>query len=116
MTKTSLSARLGRSRISIRRATLTSDGSGGQLAGWTPIATGIPAEVLSLNGREALIAGALQGVSSFSITIRWRDGVQVDDQVRLGDGRELNIRSAEDPDARRERLVILADTGSVTAT
>lgn len=75
----------------------------------------VPAEVECLNGREALIAGALQGIASFQVTVRWRADVAVADQVRLADGRDLNIRSAEDIDGRREWLVIMADTGSVSA-
>ncbi len=107
--------RAGRLRhaVTLRRARLVDDGRGAQQAVWEDVAVDVPAEIISQNGREAVIANALQGVSVFQISIRWRPDVSTSDQLRIADGRDLNIRSAEDPDGRRDRLVILADTGSV---
>jgi len=74
----------------------------------------VPAEVLSLDGREVMLERVLQGISSIRVTMRWRAGVQASDQLLVqGDGREFNITSAEDPDLRREQLVILANTEAV---
>lgn len=106
-----LSARL-RQQVDLLHKVEVSDGVGGRVESWDAYAEAVPAEVISQAGREAIIAGALQGVAVFLITLRWRDDVATDHQLRLSDGRQLNIRSAEDPDQRRERLVILADTGS----
>ena len=97
-------------RVTIRRATTVSDGHGGQVKTWTDIAT-VWAEAWSQNGREAVIAGALQGVSAWRFRVRWRGDVQAKDQLRY-DGRDLNIRTVEDPDGRRVQLMIFADTAS----
>lgn len=97
-------------RVDIRRAVVSDDGSGGQISTWTTIGT-VWAEAISQNGREAVIAGALQGVAAWRITVRWQSDIRVTDQLRL-DGRDLNIRTAEDPNGRRERIVIFADTAS----
>lgn len=109
----SLAAGRLRDRVTIRRSTLAPDGHGGQVATWTDLAEDLPAEVVSQDGREAVIASALQGISTIRVTIRWRSGITSVDQMRVaGDARDWNVRSAEDPDRRRERLVILADTAS----
>lgn len=100
-------------RIAIRRKTMLSDGHGGQNSSWDTVAT-VWAETKSQNGREAVIAGALQGISAWRIVIRYRAAVTTADQVRI-DGRDYNIRTIEDPDGRREMLVIIADTSSVEA-
>lgn len=97
--------------IEIRREVLRDDGKGGQIAEWVPVARPW-AKVTSQNGREAVISGALQGISAWQIEIYYRDDVRTTDQIRM-DNIDLNIRTAVDPDRRRERLVILADTGSV---
>lgn len=111
-----LSAGRLRDRVTIRRELLQDDGKGGQEGGWADLHARLPAEVVSQNGREAVIANALQGVSYARITIRWRADVLTTDQLRIdGDPRDWNIRSAEDPDRRREQLVILADTASASA-
>lgn len=103
-----------RQRITIRRPTETRDGKGGFTTAWTTIANEIGADVEGLDGREALFAHALQGISSYRITIRWRAGLQARDQVVLSDGTELNITAPPaDPDGRRRWLTIMADTGSV---
>lgn len=108
----SLAAGRLRDQVTIRRATKVKDGAGGSVDTWGDVDT-IAAEVISQNGREAVIAGALQGVSVSRITIRYRSDVLTTDQLRIdGDARDWNIRTAEDPDRRREQLVILADTAS----
>ena len=101
-----------RDRIDIRRATLTKKPKGGGYdRSWSTLDT-VWAEVIGVNGREAVIAQALQGVSAYRITIRYREDVTDADQI-VHRGRELNIRSVSDPDGTREQLLILADTGSV---
>ena len=99
-----------RQLVELRRKSEAPDGSGGRTTSWSTVAT-IPAEAISQNGREAVLAGTLAGVSSWKVTMRWREDISTVDQLRL-DGRDLNIRSVEDPDGRRAQLVIFADTGS----
>lgn len=100
-------------RITIRRSVDLDDGRGGQSAVWSTIAS-VWAEVINLNGREAVLAGALQGISSWRITIRWRAGVLPSDQIVHGD-LHLNVTAADDPDGQRDRLVIFADNQAVQA-
>jgi SPP1 family predicted phage head-tail adaptor len=105
-----------RDRITIRRATDVPDGRGGFERSFTTVANRIAAEVVSQNGREAVVASALQGISSFKITIRLRGDVRPSDQIlyrpyKAPADLELNIRSAApDPFHPREATVIFADT------
>ncbi|MEH3098871.1 phage head closure protein [Sphingomonas adhaesiva] len=107
----SLAAGRLRSRIDIRRVAEVDDGRGGSDLTVTPIATGVRAEVKALTGSEAVLEKVLQDVRVYRITIRWRGDVSAKDQIRYGT-EELNVRSAVDPDERREQLVIIADTRS----
>lgn len=99
-------------RVTIRRKSTAPDGHGGRTTVWADLVT-VWAEVANQSGREAVLAGTLTGVSAFRVTMRWRGDVTVADQLRLDDGRDLNIRSAEDPDGRRDALVVFADTAAV---
>ncbi len=98
-------------RVEIWRATKTDDGKGRNATTWSVIATPW-AEVIGQNGREAVIAQALQGISVYRIRIRYRADITDADQIRYG-AVDLNIKSVSDPDGAREQLVILADTSSV---
>jgi head-tail adaptor len=96
-----------RERITIRRRVETKNDGGGLDLTWSDLATDIAAEVICLDGREALIDNVLQGISSFRLTVRFRRDVKVSDQILWRD-RELNIRSAEDRTGTREWLTIMA--------
>lgn len=98
-----------RERITIRRPVNTKNHRGGIDRSWQTLAQDLSAEVVSLNGRESMIGQAFQGISSFQITIRYRDDVQQSYQI-LSRGRELNIHSAEDREGTRQWLVIMAST------
>lgn len=100
--------------VEIRRATQLQNAKGGYDVVWTSV-TRAYAEIVSLGGRESVMAETLQGVEVYRITLRWRAGVMPEDQIRLLGGRDLNIRSAEDPTGKRELLVIVADNSSVRA-
>ena len=102
-----------RHRVLVRRAEQVRNAKGGFDDSWSTIAD-CRAEVEGLDGREAMFGQALQGVSSYRITIRWRAGIKASDQVVLPDGTEVNITAPPaDPDGRRRWLTIMADTGSV---
>ena len=100
-----------RQLVTIRRSVETQNAKGGYDTSWSTVATP-RAKVEGLDGRESMLAQALQGVSSYKVTIRWRAGIKASDQLVLADGSELNIRSAVDPDDRKRWLVMLADTES----
>lgn len=102
-----------RSRVTITRQDDVPTGKGGFTVGWSDVAT-VRAEVLALTGRESLIDHVLQGIAVYRITMRWRDDVSPRNQLRLSNGQLLNIRSADDPNQRRQDLVIIADTQSTT--
>jgi SPP1 family predicted phage head-tail adaptor len=99
-----------RERIIIRRQLNTKNpDTGGLERGWTTLAT-VWAEVKSLNGREQVIGNTLQGVSTFQITIRYRNDLKPDDQVLWG-ARELNIVAPpEDPIGDRKWTRMLVNT------
>lgn len=96
-----------RGRITIRRRVETKNDGGGLDLAWSNLATNLSAEVLSLDGREALIGNVLQGVSSYQITVRFRTDLLPSDQVKWGT-KELNIRSAEDRLGTRQWTTIHA--------
>lgn len=101
-----------RDRITVRRLTDTPNGRGGFSRGWSTVIADLPAEVLGQSGREELIANTFQGVASFKITVRYRNDLRATDQV-LWNGLELNIVAPPtDPDGRRERTEIFADTST----
>jgi head-tail adaptor len=62
-----LAARM-RNEITIRRSVDVPDGHGDFDTTWQEVST-VRVEVISQNGREAVISSALQGVSSYRITI-----------------------------------------------
>jgi len=109
-------AGLLRHSVTIRMPTRTDDGHGGFINGWSSLGT-FAAMVEGIDGKEVMLASALQGVSSFRVTTRWYAALVSADvtswQFVLESGRILNVRSCSDPDGRRYRLEFLADTGSV---
>lgn len=111
-----LSAGRLRQRVTIRRKTQTKKPTGGFDEAWSDLNT-VWAEVIGLNGREAVIGQALQGVSYYRIATRFGTDVTDVDQLASADpavfnGKTVNVRSVSDPDGRREQLLILADTAS----
>jgi SPP1 family predicted phage head-tail adaptor len=99
-----------RERITIKRHSKVSDGKGAWTWGWSPIATGIPAEVLHQSGKEAVLNASMQGVTVYRITVRFREDVSRNDQV-IWRGQELNIRDLA-PNPKLTILEITADTES----
>jgi head-tail adaptor len=106
-------AGLLKDRIRIRRKTTTKNEAGGLDSGWETIVDDLPAQVASMNGREALIGNVLQGISTFEVTIRFRADLKASDQIiwfQDGNRRELNIVNAEDAEGKRRWTVIQAST------
>lgn len=101
-----------RQLITIRRLTDVSNGKGGYKRGWSTLAENLRAEVISQSGRESVIANTLQGISTYKITIRHREGLKVNDQV-IWNGQELNILAPpSDPTGKRQETLIFADTNT----
>ena len=93
------------------RPTFADDGNGGQTRTPTTLAT-MRACVEGQDGREAVIGHALEGISTYRITIRWRTGLLPSDQILLDDGTVLNVTSISDPEGRRRQLQVIATTAS----
>lgn len=102
-----------RHRVEIWRGTEADTGTGGSRTEWTRIARPW-ADVRGLPGRESSLEHVLQGISVYRVMIRHRDDILTADQLRHG-AITMNIKSAVDPDGRREWLVITADTQAVVA-
>lgn len=99
-----------RDRITIRRRVDAKNSRGEIDRSWTTIVQDLSAEVRSINSRESLSAGVLQGSSYFEITVRYRTDLKASDQVLWG-SRELNIIGpAEDREGRRQWTIIQAST------
>ena len=110
-----LSAGRLRHRVAIMRATKVDNGKGGYTTTWSAVFSAVPVEVLGLTGTEAVREKVLRGIRVYQITARWRGDLLPKDQLRYG-AEDLNIRSAVDPDGRREQLVIVADTDGAVKT
>ncbi len=104
-----------RQRVDLMRKVTVDNNRGGSSTSRNAIATSVPAEVVGLTGTEAVQERVLRGVRVYQISLRWRADLQPKDQLRFGTD-DLNIRSAIDPDGRRERLVIIADTDNAAKT
>lgn len=107
-----------RRRVTVRRARQVDDGHGGETREWFTPAI-LRAQVEGQDGREAVIAHALEGISTYRITTRYRSDLQDSDQLVLDDALDpvcatrLNITSITDPDGRRIQLQIIATTAGV---
>jgi SPP1 family predicted phage head-tail adaptor len=103
-----------RHQVEIRRPTQSPNGKGGFVTTW-PIVASVWAQVEGLNGRESVMEKVLQGISVKRVRIRWRDDIRPSDQLRYG-STDLNILSNDDPDGRREQLVLIVDTDAEQLT
>jgi SPP1 family predicted phage head-tail adaptor len=99
-----------RHRITVWRKVSVRNENGGYSDVWSQIAK-VWAEVIGIAGREATIGQALQGISSYRVTVRFGLDVTDVDQIKYG-MLNLNVRSVTDPTGDREELLILADTAS----
>lgn len=102
-----------RNRIAFRRPNQVQNAHGGYDTQWVDVCT-VWAEVQGLDGRESVMDSALQGISTYRIRIRYREGIRVSDQIEFR-GTSMNVRSQVDPNGNREQLLIIADTASVRA-
>ena len=101
-----------RHRITFRRQTNTKNTTtGGITRSWgdIPTAPAVWADVVGLNGREAVMGSVLQGVNHYQITVRYRTDILPSDQIKWGDV-ELNVHSAQDKLGTKQWTVIHAST------
>lgn len=98
-------------RISIERATTTSDGAGGQDVTWAAVyADGVWAKVRSVRGREETRLGRVSTVETYLITVRGRVDVTTLDRV-VWRGTTLNVRDVADRDGAGDFLTLECEAG-----
>ena len=91
-------------RILIERPSSERTAMGLQTAGWEPVARCLAAIEPEGMGPEAE-AQALSAMPRFRVSIRWREGVAIDQRISWGE-RLLMVRQLADDPRRRERIVM----------
>ena len=94
-----------RHRVTIVKFNGTQDASGGtSLADYT-LVTGTWAEIESLGGDDAVVAGAEMSQVVHLVKIRWMAGINASQQV-LFNGRKFQIKAVVNSDERNKKLVL----------
>ena len=83
------------------------DGFGGILRSYQP-GPRVWGAMELLSTMERLQAGGLETLVTHRVSLRYRDGMSPDQRLSLG-LRHFRIRSADDPNGRREQLVCLVE-------
>lgn len=96
-------------RIEIERPSGERTATGLQTAGWETVARCLAAIEPEGVGAEAE-AQALSVMPRFRVSIRWREGVAIDQRIRWGK-RILMVRQLLDDPRRRERIVMRCEEG-----
>jgi SPP1 family predicted phage head-tail adaptor len=99
-------------RISIEAPVRSPNGQGGFTKGWAPTFD-VWAEMIPLRGEEAVQHNLQTSRQLWKVTIRWRAGINEECRAMFN-GKPLNIRTCEDPNGRREQLVMTAESGVST--
>lgn len=102
-------------RITLQSAVRAPDGDGGQEKAWADMSPPKAwAQMIPLRGGEAVSHNLLTSGQLWKVTIRFRgDIVPVDCRV-IHDGVPHNIRAAQDPDGRRQWIVMTCESGART--
>jgi SPP1 family predicted phage head-tail adaptor len=97
-----------------RRVEGADDGYGNTLLNWTPLIT-VAARIDPMTGEERLIAGKLQAVQAYEITVRWSfaaRGIKPSDRaVNVRTDEVYNIHSVANDDERRREICLLCSWG-----
>jgi SPP1 family predicted phage head-tail adaptor len=101
-----------REQVTFRQRTDAKNAAGGRSTQWADRCT-VYAQVISLDGREAVLGSVLTGISHFQIVIRFRTDIQPSDQA-VWNGKELNVISVGDRDNTRQWLYVIATTEGAT--
>lgn len=99
-----------RETITIERAAMARGEGGKTVRTWAAWRPGLRAEVIPLVGNESLEAGVLQGKQVWRVTIRFLDGVTTADRV-VWKGQTMQIRTAVDPDMKRQWTFMTCESG-----
>ena len=89
-------------RVQLQRRVTSDESEGGELAGFTPIAT-VWARVRQLSTRQAFASDARGQNVSLGVTIRHRTDLKAGDRI-VWRGRELSIQALDDINGARAYL------------
>jgi SPP1 family predicted phage head-tail adaptor len=92
-----------RDHVTIQGMTSIADPYGEPVETWAEVAT-VPAEVIAVSGREAVIAQQTRAVTSWRVRMRYRGDVTPAHRFLFG-GRILAITWGGDPDGNGRELV-----------
>lgn len=99
-----------RHRISIERKQETRDAHGGVIETWTEFLTSIPAEIVTMQGRELLAAQSLHAGVTARVTLRQRDDLAP--TMRIKHGAQIYSIHAIIPDATQVKtMAVLCEKG-----
>ena len=98
-----------RERVTIASESIASDGGGGRAVSWSTVCT-VAAKVMPISGREVTVAEGQQSEVGTLIVIRHRSDVGAGMRATVRSV-NYNIRTAVDPELRREWLELLCDRG-----
>jgi head-tail adaptor len=93
-----------RERIAIERAISSRNAMGLQEPGWEEVCRCLAAVVLEAVGPESE-AQALSSMPKYRVTIRWRQGIAIDQRVRWKQ-RSLMVRQLLDDPRTKDRIVM----------
>lgn len=107
--------------LRLERYVETGTGDRGQPVGeWRPLASAVPAQVVSLSGKQAEVARQLVADATHAVTVRYRPGVLPGMRlVGTGDqfqGREFVIGHVGEADGRATWLVLTVTAQRTGAT
>jgi head-tail adaptor len=102
-----------RDRVSIHKQRSTQDAGGGLDVSYEVVASGVPAEITPLSGRERVLAGQMGGTVSHRISLRYYRGLSIRHRLSTtthGATREFGILAVLNPDGRQiEHLCDVAE-------
>jgi SPP1 family predicted phage head-tail adaptor len=99
-----------RHRVTFQRRATTLNAYGETVGSWQDVATGVPADVVPVSGRERIASGQNLSTTAVRVWVRHREDITTDMRIVHG-GQVYAIESAIAADGRRERLEILCTAG-----
>lgn len=93
-----------RERVAIERPVSLRNAMGLQQPGWEQVCRCLASVVLDSIGAEAE-GQSLSAMPRYKVTIRWREGIALDQRVQWR-GRTLAVRQLLDDPRRRDRIVM----------
>ena len=93
-----------RERVLIERAITSRNAMGLQEPGWEKVCSCLASVALESVGAESE-AQALSAMPRFRVTIRWRDGIAIDQRISWN-GRKMMVRQLLDDPRAKDRIVM----------